>query len=369
MAILTILRLEILELTKNRCAAELLEFFKNQRSGWFKITLQEIREKFRGLYGKDAIAAATRLLDELGLVRRRKQPYNGQDKTWQYRFDKEQMDKQQTWMAQGWCPLPDSFENKSAPEVEKSPLKVEESPLEVENQALSIYIDPYSLDPVNSDPPTNSVEGRKNFDQEEEIRVALAAAPFMQSENLDANCSTWEDPNTDLAQKHEEEILVAITNAFLMKDVEDLQKPSPKTEHKRETNFSAAATRDFLRRLRDLNVPMTEEVRGLVQKTPETQMERNVSAMEEESHAKGLRSPIAAFKHFVKNNCQPRDDAKSWFDRAATALGKERRDRLIQAVTEYAGVVYVFFKNGQQIALTAAQSMSWGAIADLGSGL
>lgn len=67
--ILTILRQELLELTRNRCAAEVLEFFKNQRSGWFKITIAEIREKFKGLYGKDAIADVTRVLDKLGAFR------------------------------------------------------------------------------------------------------------------------------------------------------------------------------------------------------------------------------------------------------------------------------------------------------------
>lgn len=332
MPILTILRLEILELTKNRCAAELLEFFKNQRSGWFKITLQEIREKFRGLYGKDAIATATGLLDDLGLVRRRKHPYNGQDKTWQYRFDEEQLNNQQTWIAQGWCPLPGNQELMVVSEVEQPTDKVENPPLEVENQTFSIDIDPSVLDPINFNPPTNPVVVKKDSETEE-IQIAIADAPFMQGENLP-------------------ELMT-------------------KTESSGETEFSAdRKARNFLQRLRDLNVPLTEEVRELLRKTPLIHLERNILALEEESVAKGLKSPIAACKHFIKNNCQPRDAApKSWFTSAEKALGKERRDRLIQAVTEYAGVVYVFFKNGQQIALTAAQSMSWEAIAELGGGL
>ena len=326
--ILTILRTEFLGLTNNRCAAEVLEFFKNQRSGWVKITIAEIREKFQGLYGKDAIAAATRLLDELGVVRRRKQPYNGQDKTWQYKFDKEYLNKQQTWMAQGWCPLPECNESKSAPKVEQSAVKIENPPLKAENQTFSIYIDPSVLDPINFDPPTNPVAGEKSFEQKEELRATIADAPFMRDENL--------------------------------------QETSLPAEPRGETKFSAAVARDFLQRLRNLGVPLTEEVRGLVQKTPETQLLRNVSALEEEAQTKGLRSPIAACKHFISNNCQPRDEAKLWFHRAARALGKEQRDHLIQAVTEYAGAVWIFFKNGRQLTLTEVQGMSWEAIALVG---
>ena len=328
MAILTILRQEILDLTRNRCAAELLEFFKNQRCGWFKITLQEIREKFRGLYGKDAIATATGLLDDLGLVQRRKHPYNRQDKTWQYRFDKEQLDKQQTWMSQGWCPLPGE-KYKATPEVEQPTETVSDPPLEVENQTFSIYIDPDVLDPINFDPPTIQVVREKDY-WSEEIQIAIADAPFMQGEKL--------------------------------------PEPATRTNSSDETKFSAGLARNFLQRLRDLNVPLTEDVRLFVRKTPVSQLERNICALEEEAQSKGLRSPIAACKHFIKNNCQPRDEPKSWFTAAEKALGKERRDRLIQAVSEYAGVVWVFFKNGRQIALAEVQDMTWEAIAGLGDG-
>lgn len=72
MAILTILRQELLELTRNRCAAEVLEFFKNQRFGWFKapINMKRYRQRLRccaarllqmfkwlSANGKDAFAA------------------------------------------------------------------------------------------------------------------------------------------------------------------------------------------------------------------------------------------------------------------------------------------------------------------------
>lgn len=113
---------------------------------------------------------------------------------------------------------------------------------------------------------------------------------------------------------------------------------------------------------------MIEEVRLLVQNTllALSQIKCNVSAQEEEAASKGLKSPIAAFKYFVKNDCHPRNDPKSWWIRAVAALGKKRFDQLIQAVTKYAGTVRIFFTNGQQLTLAQAQGMSWEAIATFG---
>ena len=81
---------------------------------------------------------------------------------------------------------------------------------------------------------------------------------------------------------------------------------------------------------------------------------------------KGLQSPIAAFKYFVLNNCQPRNDRQAWWNEAAAALGKQRRDRLMQSVTEYAGEFVVIFTSGKRIFLQEAQGMSWEALAALG---
>ncbi len=162
-----------------------------------------------------------------------------------------------------------------------------------------------------------------------------------------------------------EEIRDAIANAPFMQD-ESESSPSPPIEPAVEDKFSAPIARAILERLRSLGIPLSSEVRSLVAKTPEAQLERNVSALEEEAATKGLKSPIAAFKYFVLNNCQPRNDRQSWWNRAAAALGKQQRDRLIQSVTEYAGDVVVMFTNGRRLALTQAQGMTWEAIATLG---
>ncbi len=78
---------------------------------------------------------------------------------------------------------------------------------------------------------------------------------------------------------------------------------SPTVEPPVEDKFSAPVARTILERLRDINIPLSQEVLELVAKTPVAQIERNVSALEEEAAIKGLNSPIAALKYFVISNC------------------------------------------------------------------
>ncbi len=162
-----------------------------------------------------------------------------------------------------------------------------------------------------------------------------------------------------------EEIKAAIADAPFMQD-NDEPKSSPPIESLVEDKFSAPIARAILERLRSLGIPLSSEVRSLAAKTPQVQLERNASALEEEAATKGLKSPIAAFKYFVINNCQPRHGRQSWWNRAAAALGKQQRDRLIQSVTEHLGEVMVMFTNGRQLALAQAQGMTWEAISSLG---
>ena len=179
-----------------------------------------------------------------------------------------------------------------------------------------------------------------------------------------------EDPQTAEARgccDDEElaEIQAAIANApFMQNDSEP--EPSLPVEPAVKDKFSAPIARAVLERLRSLSIPLSEDVRSLVAKTPAAQLEHNVSALEEEAATKGLKSPIAAFKYFVVNNCQPRNDRQAWWSRAAAALGREQRDLLIQSVTEYLGEVVVIFTNGQRLPFTQAQGMTWEVIATLG---
>jgi hypothetical protein len=123
--------------------------------------------------------------------------------------------------------------------------------------------------------------------------------------------------------------------------------------------------RAILEQLRSLGIPPTTEVRSLVAQTPIAQLKATCLHWRKSQQLR-LKSPIAAFKYFVTNNCQPRNDRQSWWNTASVALGKERRDLLIQSVFEYAGEVVVLFTNAQRITLTQAQGMTWEAIATLG---
>lgn len=161
--------------------------------------------------------------------------------------------------------------------------------------------------------------------KEIEKRFALAQSNLRSSkqickssaENVDFSSSIQRDSKTtqqteeSCADEELEEILAAIADAPFMKD-DYVQQSSPLVEDK----FSAPSinrrlvgppvVRTILERLRDLNIPLSQEVRSLVAKTPVAHMERNISALEESAATKGLKSPIAALKYFVANNCQPR---------------------------------------------------------------
>jgi len=205
----------------------------------------------------------------------------------------------------------------------------------------------FSYSIQSSSESTQTLVGEGDSDSVSEAKpLALALPPLSDREEL-------------------EEIRGATANAPFMQDSDEPQHKPP-IEPVVESKFSTPIARAVLERLRTLGIPLNSEVRSLVAKTPQEQLERNVSALEEESATKGLHSPIAAFKYFMAHNCQPRHDRQSWWNRAAAALSRQQRDRLIQSVTEYAGEVMVMFTNGRRLALAQAQGMTWEAIATLG---
>jgi hypothetical protein len=76
------------------CAAFLIDYkhhwqewkLKVQRTPWFYQKLKDIHKDLMGLYSLHVIRAAIELLIRLGLLERRSNPGNGQDKTYQYRL-------------------------------------------------------------------------------------------------------------------------------------------------------------------------------------------------------------------------------------------------------------------------------------------
>jgi len=210
------------------------------------------------------------------------------------------------------------------------------------------------------DKPESNLQSTKQICESEAETIAPSSSIQRNSQNTQLPAEAGSCDEEDLG-----EIQDAIANAPFMQSGNEPES-SPPLEPPTENLFSVAVARTILEQLRHLGIPPTTEVRSLVAQTPIAQLRRNISALEEESGTKGLKSPIAAFKYFVTNNCQPCNDRQSWCNRAGVALGKERRNQLIQSVTEYAGAVWVMFTNAQRITLTQAQGMTWEAIATLG---
>ncbi|MBD2771195.1 hypothetical protein [Iningainema tapete] len=122
-------------LTGSRCAAELLNFFRNQREGWFTITIDELVETFLGQWGRHAIRKALELLHELRLIDRRHHRLNA--RAWQYQYLGSERQSQSSW--------------------DDEPTTVVHEPTTVVHEpTTTIYIDPI-LDPVNLDPPQQQV--------------------------------------------------------------------------------------------------------------------------------------------------------------------------------------------------------------------
>jgi len=330
--ILTILREEYLALIDSKhsqrlrgCAAQLIQLFKwTSKDGLnaVQLTREEIRLKLLEQYGKDAIASGLKILqDELEILRiesndRSANGRNGQVKTLRYFLNYQRLVKLLLGNA------------------ENSPLPGESGKLEGDTSSLnddcSPPIDIEILSDNSFNTPTTTGEGGENFEETTEVEfpATLASSPFIQDVREQESSPTMEPPVKE---------------------------------------FSAAKTRELLQRLRNLGVPLTADVLHLVSQTPEVQLALNITALEEEAEAKGLRSPLAAAKHFIKNNLKPRDERQSWWSRAAAALGKERLNQLISAVTEYAGAVRIFFANGRHLTLQEAQGMTWEAIAQVGT--
>lgn len=92
---LVILRRTYLQITHNHCAAKLVEYFKrwrewklkHQRVDWIYMPLKRIHEDLMGEHSLHVVRAAIALLEKLGILDRRHNPGNKQDKTWQYRLN------------------------------------------------------------------------------------------------------------------------------------------------------------------------------------------------------------------------------------------------------------------------------------------
>lgn len=144
-------RMELLEIVgSNKCAAELITLFKN----WYrkahrplKVTQEQLGEKLG--YCRDTIGKATRILNELGIVTRQRNPRDRQSQTWRYIFHGDRLNQLLSAL---------NAENQSQSAEESSP--------NVEKSASNIEYDPVSRSSF-LDPPTFPAAGF--FEKGEEI--------------------------------------------------------------------------------------------------------------------------------------------------------------------------------------------------------
>ena len=93
--IFVILRRDYLDITNDFCAAKLIEYFKHwtnwkitvHRTPWIYQPLKRIYQDLMGEHSLHVIRRAITLLEEIGLIERRHNPGNWQDKTWQYKLN------------------------------------------------------------------------------------------------------------------------------------------------------------------------------------------------------------------------------------------------------------------------------------------
>ena len=95
-SVLVILRRIYLNIVEgNHCAAKLIDYFKhwrawkikNHRTDWVYMPLKQIHEDLMGEHSLHVIRAAIALLDKIGLIKKRRNPNNEQDKTYQYQLN------------------------------------------------------------------------------------------------------------------------------------------------------------------------------------------------------------------------------------------------------------------------------------------
>ncbi len=98
---MVILRREYLDITGNFCAAKLIEYFKHwtkwklksHRTPWVYQPLRRIYADLMGEHSLHVIRAAIALLEKMGILKKQKNPGNGQDKTWQYKLHFDVLNK------------------------------------------------------------------------------------------------------------------------------------------------------------------------------------------------------------------------------------------------------------------------------------
>lgn len=106
----------------------------------------------------------------------------------------------------------------------------------------------------------------------------------------------------------------------------------------------------------------SQELRSVAKKFPD-RLHTAVSAWLQWAKSKNVHSTTRSLITAIKENWQPQlSPREQWWHAATIAWGRSKRDRLIVGVMDG----WIYFKNGQHLALDKAVGMSWDELASLG---
>jgi DNA-binding MarR family transcriptional regulator len=198
---ITVLRRDYLEITGNFCAAKLLDYFekwrrwkvKYHRTEWIYQPLRQIREDLMNEYCKPVVNRAIELLEDLGLIERRQNPGNRQDKTWQYKLNISKLKELLCHRKQtSESPESKNFHSESTDEqyhkfnTESSNLDF--YPVGEKNQELEINQEEETFPEIKQE-VTQEPEIKQEISQEPQVHEAKYFAPSHASSE---NCEVWE---------------------------------------------------------------------------------------------------------------------------------------------------------------------------------
>lgn len=158
---LVILRRIYLDITGNHCAAKLINFFmrwrnwklNSHRTDWVYMPLRKIHDELMGEHSLHVIRAAIALLEKLGFIKKRQNPGNGQDKTYQYQLQVEAIDKSLSEIAECDTEIPECETEHSENNVEQH---TQITTTEIQNTSIT---------------PTKKMEQEKSFSTDAEQLV------------------------------------------------------------------------------------------------------------------------------------------------------------------------------------------------------
>ncbi|TAE58833.1 MAG: MarR family transcriptional regulator [Nostocales cyanobacterium] len=199
---ITVLRRDYLEITGNFCAAKLIDYFekwrrwkvKYHRTEWIYQPLRRIREDLMNEYSKPVISKAIATLENLGLIERRQNPGNRQDKTWQYKLNTDKL-KELLCHRNSTSEFPESKNCHSESTVEQyHKFNTESSnlgfyPVEEKNQDVEINQEEETFSEIKEE-ITQEPETKEEIFQKPQVthEVKRSAPPAADIQN----CAVWE---------------------------------------------------------------------------------------------------------------------------------------------------------------------------------